>query len=36
LCAALANGYDIASERCESDVLEFVEELNREGLIEIT
>ena len=35
LCSALTNGYDVSRETCESDVLEFVEELNREGLIEI-
>jgi hypothetical protein len=35
LCAELADRYDVSRETCESDVLEFVEELNREGLIEI-
>lgn len=35
LSVALMDGYDVDRERCASDVLEFVEELNREGLIEI-
>jgi hypothetical protein len=35
LSSALMDGYEIDRERCDSDVLEFLEELNREGLIEI-
>ena len=35
LCAVLMGQYDIDRGRCERDVLEFVIELNIEGLIEV-
>lgn len=35
VCAALATEYDVPRQTCESEVLEFVQELKREGLIEI-
>lgn len=35
LCAALVDEYKIDRERCELDVLDFLGELKREGLIEI-
>ena len=35
LCTALVNEYNIDRESCERDVLDFLGELKREGLIEI-
>jgi hypothetical protein len=35
ICAALTREYDVAPDRCEADVLQFLRELAAKGLIEI-
>ena len=35
ICETIAREYDVAPERCEADVLHFLEELSSQGLIEV-
>lgn len=35
ICDALALEYEVDAEQCEKDVIEFLAELDREGLIEV-
>jgi hypothetical protein len=35
LCTALEQEFDVDPDRCEADVIEFLEGLEREGLIEV-
>ena len=35
ICETISREYDVAPERCEADVLKFLEELSSNGLIEV-
>ena len=35
LCLKLQEGYDVQAERCEADVLHFVNELHTKGLVNV-
>ena len=35
ICATIAREYDVTLERCEADILRFLEELEAQGLVEV-
>lgn len=35
ICETIAREYDVAPERCETDVVRFLEELEAQGLVEV-
>lgn len=35
ICETIAREYDVAPERCEADVVRFLEELEAQGLVEV-